>query len=149
MAASGATRLGGGGDVRVLGKTRLECKFTEKDTYNLRFLELAKVRKQAIKALEKPVLQFSFRHTSGRLRSYAVIPWDIEGNMPPQESTHSWFTSKTYIPLTESQLEKALLTGRIQFTFVHAGKEPIEQRIFEILRWSDYIEQTMLKKTET
>lgn len=146
MAASGATRLGGGGDVRVMGKTRLECKITEKDTYTLRYVELEKVRKQAIKSLESPLFQFGFRHTNGRTTSFAVIPW-IVGDKP-SESDNSWMTSSRQMSFTEKQLEEALFKGRIQLTWVMPGNNPFEQRIFEIMRWHDYIERTTLKGSD-
>lgn len=140
MAASGATRLGGGGDVRVLGRIRLECKFTEKSSYVLKYEELKKIRRQAMKVLESPVFQFAFRHTTGRLQAYAVIPWDTSTG-PPKETTHNWFTSAASVTLTEDQLEKALTIGRIQFTFVHASSDPLAFRLFEIMRWHDYIDK--------
>ncbi len=146
MAASGATRLGGGGDVRVLGHTRLECKFTEKSNYVLKYEELKKIRRQAMKVLENPVFQFAFRHTTGRLRAYAVIPWDVDEK--PKDTDHSWFTSAASVTLTEDQLEKALMAGRIQFTFVHAGTDPLAFRLFEIMRWHDYVEIMSLKHNE-
>lgn len=146
MAASGATRLGGGGDVRVMGNTRLECKFTEKGSYTLRFIELQKVRKQAFKTLENPVLQFAFRHPSGRLTSYAVIPWVIGDKAA--ETDNSWLTSNASITFTERQLEDALLKGRIQFTFAPPGKEPLAFRLFEIMRWHDYVERQSVSSKE-
>lgn len=145
MAASGATRLGGGGDVRVLGHTRLECKFTEKSSYSLKYEELKKIRRQAMKALESPVFQFAFRHTTGRLRAYAVIPWEIGDQ--PKETDHHWATSAASFMLTEDKLEKALMSGRIQFSFLHAGTDPLAFRLFEIMRWHDYVE-TVLKYNE-
>lgn len=141
MAASGATRLGGGGDVRILGRTRLECKFTEKSSYALKYEELKKIRRQAMKALENPVFQFAFRHTTGRLRSYAVIPWDVED--PQKTNDDIWFTSAASVTLAEDQLEKALMRGRIQITFAHAGSEPQAFRQFEIMRWHDYTEMSL------
>lgn len=142
MAASGATRLGGGADVRVMGKTRLECKVTEKDIYTLRFIELQKVRKQAIRVLESPVLQFAFRHTSGRMTAYAVVPWVVGDQQ--KDNDHNWYTTNSSIGLTQNELEKALFTGRIMFTFMGAGKEQMFERMFEILRWHDYVEKTAL-----
>jgi hypothetical protein len=141
-AGSGAAKFSGGADVRVMGKTRLECKFTEKDTYTLRFVELQKVRKQAMKALEKPVLQFAFRNRTGRMAKYAVIPWEIGDQQ--KDNDHSWFTSNTQIGFTADELDKALFTGRIQFNFVCPGKEPLAFRLFEILRWHDYIERLVI-----
>lgn len=136
-AASGAAKFSGGADVRVMGKIRLECKFTEKPEYTLRFLELQKVRKQAMKALEQPVLQFAFRHTTGQLNAYAVILWNMGDT--PKGTDHSWSTSATSISFGEDKLDQALLVGRIQFTFMCPGDIPLPFRAFEIMHWSDYI----------
>jgi hypothetical protein len=130
----------------VLGQTRLECKFTEKSSYSLKYEELKKIRRQAMKVLENPVFQFAFRHTSGRLRAFAVIPWNMDDQQ--KENDHGWFTSAASITLTEDQLEKALMSGRIQFTFVHAGSDPPAFRMFEIMRWHDYVEINSLKHGE-
>lgn len=145
-AGSGAAKFSGGGDVRVMGKTRLECKVTEKTDYTLRYLELEKVRKQAIKHLENPVLQFAFRHPTGRMTKYAVIPWQV-GDVP-KDTDHSWFTSARSAVFQENMLEKALLTGRIQYTFLMPGNNPFEKRIFEIMDWHDYIEKMTLMSKE-
>jgi hypothetical protein len=142
-AASGAAKFSGGADVRVMGKIRLECKFTEKSEYTLRYIELQKVRKQAMKALEQPVLQFAFRHTTGRLKAYAVIPWNPED--PQKANDDIWFTTATSLTFTEHQLDKALLAGRIQITFAPAGPDPIAFRMFEIMNWHDYVEVMTLK----
>ena len=79
MANSGATRMGGGGDVRVIGKYRVECKYTEKATYNLKLVELEKLRKQANKVAEQPVFQFAYR-TSPTVPTYAAyaVTYGIE-----------------------------------------------------------------------
>jgi hypothetical protein len=142
-AASGAAKFSGGADVRVMGKIRLECKFTEKSEYTLRFLELQKVRKQAMRVLEQPVLQFAFHHTTGRLKAYAVIPWNMGDT--PKETDHSWYTSATSISLSEDKLDRALLVGRIQFTFMCPGSITLPFRVFEIMNWHDFVETTMLK----
>lgn len=145
MAASGATRLGGGGDVRVMGNTRLECKFTEKGSYTLKYEELRKIRRQAMKVLEQPVFQFAFRHPSGRLRAYAVIPWQedkVEGKI------HYWSTMAGSVTFTEDQLEKALYEGRIQYAFLHPLSDPPSFRMFEIMGWHDYVEVMSLKHNE-
>lgn len=65
QANSGATRMGGGGDVRVTGKLRIECKFTESPTFVLKLAELEKLRKQANSAAEIPVFQFEFKTRGG------------------------------------------------------------------------------------
>lgn len=143
MAMSGAARLGGGADVRVMGKTRVECKFTEKDTYVLRYIELEKVRKQAAKALESPVLQFGFRRTTGRITTYAVIPF-VEG----PGTWICWNTDAKQKGLTEHELETTLMQGRISLQFLMPGNDPFVYKVYEILRWHDYVERTALKCEE-
>lgn len=146
-AASGAAKFSGGADVRVMGKIRLECKFTEKSNYILKYEELKKVRRQAIKALEQPVFQFAFRHPNGRLKSYAVIPWNMEETTGIE---HFWNTSANSITLTENQLETALLTGRVQLLFSGGPlTDPPQFRMFEIMSWHDYVEIMTLKHNET
>lgn len=76
QANSGATRMGGGADVRGSGM-RVECKFTEKDQYTLKFSELEKLRKQATKTLEFPVFQFAFKFRN-TMEKYAVIRYQAE-----------------------------------------------------------------------
>lgn len=137
MAASGATRLGGGGDVRVIGKTRVECKFTEKDSYTLRYDDLRKLQKQATKVLEFPVLQFAFRYPNGRLNRYAVIPWNTED----KEANNDWYTPANSASFTENQLETALTKGRIRYTFYCVIPQAFLNRTFEIMRWDDYVEK--------
>lgn len=75
QAASGATKFGGA-DVRVQGKYRVECKFTNKSSYILKLTELEKLKKQANASLEYPIFQFCLRSHLGKLeKPYAVIPW--------------------------------------------------------------------------
>lgn len=72
MPASGATDFGKS-DVRVAGKYRVECKYTEKDTYTLKFNDLIKLHKEAtFGGLEHPIFQIEFK---GNFKaSYAIIP---------------------------------------------------------------------------
>lgn len=147
-AASGAAKFSGGADVRVMGKIRLECKFTEKSDYTLRYVELQKVRKQAMKALEQPVLQFAFRYPNGRLKAYAVIPWDQKEQ--PADTDHFWNTSANSVTFTEDQLRAALLTGRIQFLFSGGPlTDPPAFRMFEIMNWQDFVDNYEAKDART
>lgn len=140
MAASGATRMGGGADVRVLGTTRLECKVTEKSSYTIKLAELMKVFKQAIRALEQPVLQFAFRHTTGRMKKYAVISWPAND----QADNHSQWDKKTSsYTVTESELESALFTGRIKLV-LYAKDGTC--RHFEVLGWGQFVDRLMFQQ---
>jgi hypothetical protein len=71
QAASGATRLGGGADVRARG-CRIECKYTEKDSYTLKRADLQKLKKQAARTLEQPVMQVAFLDIYGRREAFAI-----------------------------------------------------------------------------
>jgi hypothetical protein len=137
QAASGALRLGGGADVRVLGKTRIECKFTDKPSYALKFKELQKLRKQANKTLEYPVFQFAFHHGNNHMAKYAVVAWVIGDR--PEETDHSWATSSQQMIFSEPQLNAALNSGRIQLTWLTPGDLPFGLRIFEIMHWDDFL----------
>lgn len=138
QAASGALRLGGGADVRLHGKVRLECKVTEKSSYTLKLTELEKLRKQAIKTLELPVLQFAFRHPSGKLNRYAVIP------RPPnaRNIATEWATISKQIVIGEVSLERVLGEGHLSIGFSYPGAErgTFAMRHFEVMRWDEFVE---------
>lgn len=136
MAASGATRLGGGGDVRVMGKIRLECKVTEKDVYVLKLNELEKLKKQAIKTLEYPVFQFAFRGATGRLEQYAVIQWDE----PELAHTH-WGTESKGFHLRSQGLRAALSLGTVMLTFHTKGPLSLKSQYFRIMAWDDFVKR--------
>jgi hypothetical protein len=140
MAASGATRLGGGADVRVMGKTRIECKFTEKDRYYLKLSELDKLRRQANKSLEYPVFQFAFHYPNGTMSKYAVIPWDIQRGLHAHTNLS---TSSKQITVTDQNLNNRLMWGQIQVSFSppEAIPETFHLRHFEILHWDDYVKR--------
>lgn len=131
QANSGATRLGGGADVRVLGDTRVECKYTENAQYVLRLLELEKLNKQAIQSLEEPVLQFAFCDRSGRFDRYAVVKW--QGKDAPGTE---WGHARMQITVHPDEVATALLNGRIQVCFV--DKKGLYWK-YEIMRWEDYL----------
>jgi hypothetical protein len=60
-AGSGAAEFSGGADVRVAGEMRIEHKYTEGDSYVLKYADLEKLRMQAIKGgLEEPVFVVEF-----------------------------------------------------------------------------------------
>ena len=131
QANSGATRLGGGGDVRG-GSYRIECKFTEKDEYVLRFPELEKLRKQAFQTLEVPVFQFAFRARNGKLDSYAAIKW--QGGEDKRQVI-LWEGGKTFT-LAQEDLRNYLLSDqRIHVRFWVDGT----QESFEVMRWDDFL----------
>jgi len=61
VAGSGAAKFSGGGDVRKQGELRIECKYTEKDYYDLKLSELKKIKLQALHGgLEQAVMQLEF-----------------------------------------------------------------------------------------
>lgn len=136
MAASGATRMGGGADVRVMGKIRLECKFTEKDVYVLKESELAKLRKQATKALEYPVFQFAYRDPSGRLEQFAVIGWDEK--QPP---VTEWETEKKSMSFERTYLRNAIGHGLLRIVFHVRGVDKLKSKYYRVMTWDEYLER--------
>lgn len=135
-AASGAAKFSGGGDVRVMGKTRVECKYTENDSYTLKFDELEKLKKQAIKHLEYPVFQFAFKEISGRFIRFAVIPWNEEGEPTRHIETNAksmTFQKLDFLPLDDRCL------WRVAF-HVKEGNS-LRSRYFRLMRWDDFVER--------
>ncbi len=141
QANSGATRLGGGGDVRG-AELRIECKYTEAKSYSVKFSELEKLRKQAIKNLEQPVLQFAFKLPAGRFERYAVITWD---STIPVIEPFDMDTDAKSIQLPREYLRVALLAERerLRLTF---RKSPIEGYQFEVLLWDDFVQRQQCSK---
>ncbi len=141
MAASGALPMGGGADVRLMGKIRLECKFTEKNFYSLKVIELRKLRKQAEKVLEMPVLQFAFRYPTGQLEQYAVIQWDSGADHVDDTIETEWTTNKKSFSMTPAMLQKAVSKGRVRLTFSCIEQGVLRIRYFQILKWSEFVER--------
>lgn len=134
-AGSGAAKFSGGGDVRVMGKIKLECKVTEKDTYRLHYSDLKKIRTQANKVLEEPVFQIAFLHPNRTMAKFVIIPW---GEV---EYANVWYSKAQSIKLSESDILDALSKGRLQLSFYGDLEIPSFHRIFEIMYWDDFIEQ--------
>lgn len=137
-AGSGAAKFSGGGDVRVMGKIRLECKVTEKDTYRLHYSDLKKIRTQANKVLEEPVFQIAFLHPNRSMSKFAIIPWD---GKKTDDVIKVLYSKSQSIKLLELDLFDALNLGRLQLSFYGDLEIPSFHRIFEIMHWDDFIEQ--------
>ena len=132
--ASGATMFGGG-DGRLAGKIRLECKFTEADFYILKLEDLLKLRKQAIKGgLEKPIFQIEFK---GKFKSkYAVV----EDYTLEEMSLETWReTDKKQMILSAEELYSSLAPKRIIFGKLHAIGEEFNRHVFVIYEWNDFL----------
>lgn len=136
-AGSGAAKFSGGGDVRVMGKTRVECKYTENETYNLKLSELEKLRKQAQKHLEFPVFQFAFKEISGRFTRYAVIPWDE--TEAPTSDLHTERQSMTFL---KSELYVNLTSDSLRRVVFHVREEnSLKSKYFRVMPWDDFVER--------
>lgn len=135
-AGSGAAKFSGGADVRVMGKTRVECKYTEKSQFVLKISELEKLRKQAIKSLEYPVFQFAFREPSGRLQQYAVVPWNEDSTQYSE-----WSTEKKSMTLEKTYLAAAVADGLTKIAFHVRGPTSLRSRYFRLLSWDDFVDR--------
>ncbi len=134
-AGSGAAKFSGGGDVRVMGKTRVECKITENDSYSLKLDELEKLRKQAIKHLEYPVFQFAFKEISGRSTQYAVIQWD-ETEKPQivlETEAKSWTFNKHDV--------REQVRSLLQVIFHVKEANSLKTKYFRVMPWEDFVER--------
>lgn len=128
QANSGATRLGGGGDVRA-PNVRVECKYTEQPLFIIKLRELDKLKAQAIKLLEEPVLQFSFRSRSGVLDPYAVIKWDAIGDWRALTILVEGLSLRVH----QEDLRLKLHLNRMKISF--------GTRSFEVLHWGEYLKR--------
>lgn len=138
QANSGATRMGGGGDVRGSGM-RLECKYTEKDTFSLKHSELEKLRKQANKTLEEPVFQFGFKNPY-EMQMYAVIPWNrvVDGSGGIADEIYDLDTAARSVSIGKGFARARAAEGaRIRVTF----REGAFGRQYEVMTWSDFLEE--------
>lgn len=133
--ASGATMFGGG-DGRLAGQIRLECKFTEADFYTLKLEELLKLRKQAIKGgLEQPIFQVEFKGNYNHKAKYAIVP--SEDYCDPGLIWER--TNNKQIKLVAQDLYENLDPKLIVFNQVLAiGENPIEWK-FTIYEWNEYL----------
>ena len=134
--ASGATMFGGG-DGRLAGKIRLECKFTEADSYTLKLEDLLKLRKQAIKGgLERPIFQIEFK---GKFKAkYAVV----EDYTLEEMSLETWKeTDKKQMILSAEELYSSLAPKRIIFGKLQAIGEGFNRHVFVIYEWNDFLKR--------
>lgn len=138
MPASGATTFGGG-DGRLAGQLRLECKFTESDTYILHLSDLVKLRNQAIKGgLEYPIFQLEFKKANKA--KYAIVP-----KVGPTPLVFNFFevpvmtTYNKSIKLYSGDLLKML--GKSSPLMVIAfDRVPVLNKLeFAIYEWNDFM----------
>ncbi len=133
---SGATKHGGG-DVRVPGHTRVECKYTEACSYTLKLGELVKLRDQAVKALEEPVLQFQFRGRSGTpYYSFAVLPAFGGRDLYRQTTSrqmnfHEWDLNQWFFVHKKGPMRVRFRDKTKDDTF----------KDFDIFEWTDFLER--------
>lgn len=129
---SGAVRMGGGADVRG-GGLRIECKFTEKDSYVLKWKELEKLRKQANKTLEVPVFQFAFKFRN-TMKKYAVLA-DYEPGRTRQSLEGTKYTINDSIILDREEISTHLLLGPVFVEFID------RQKRYRIVDWEDFLKE--------
>jgi len=133
-AGSGAAKSSGGGDVRVAGELRIECKFTEKDFFILELAVMKKIQMEALKGgLEQPVLQLTFiaKHT-GAETSFAIRP-----HIPhASETTILAETDRKRVRLHKDEMLKFILNdGETHIIFKKDGRK----NVFDVLMWHDFL----------
>jgi hypothetical protein len=136
QAASGATRLGGGADVRADG-VRVECKYTEGTSYSLKRSDWKKLCKQALRSLEEPVMQLWFKN--GRLTSKFAI---VKVRKIVDEKSVIMTTDKKSISLNLNTIAFWLLNEKtplyVNFLGYSHGGDPGD--LVQILSWDTYLE---------
>lgn len=138
-ANSGATKFGGA-DGRLVGKIRIECKFTEQSTYSLQLEDLDKLRKQAIiGGLEDPVFQLEFKRQK---LIVAIVPYEPEWHVIPSTGT-----GKKSISIRVAELRSLIglqqkpgdAIMRIGFWEDGVIDLDIKPRQFLVFLWDDYL----------
>jgi hypothetical protein len=104
VAGSGAGRTSGGGDVRKRAELRVECKVTEKDYYVLQYVDLDKIRRQAIQGgLEYPVLHLRFAVPRSSTFEYSIEPGCAKAGC------RVFVTERKRIKLSLAEIQRELL----------------------------------------
>jgi hypothetical protein len=133
QAASGATRLGGGADVRAPGY-RVECKYTEGYKYSLKRSELHKLKSQAARTLEQPVMQLAFVDQLGRRTEFAITK-TVDLN-----SSH--LTRAKSFVIDQEQLEGLLRAG-----VTYAVRFNGDNEAWRIRHWYNFLEEVTISRT--
>ena len=137
MPASGALDFSKS-DVRVPGKFRIECKYTEADTYTLKLTELIKIRNEATRKLEQPIFQVEFKgKNKGR---YAIVPYT--GPIPEVYNFFEAPCLTTYnmsLKLYSGDLLKCIGKSSPLMIVVFDRIPHAKKMEFAIYEWNDYI----------
>ncbi len=139
QANSGATRLGGGGDVRVRGKMRVECKYTEGREYVLKLADLDKLKKHANSAAEQPVFLFEFRSPgSTHPNSAYVVTFGIE-DVPQAAPCKVVQTYARQVIIEETDIGQIFAKKNDSLLIQFFDEEETWCRSFRIRPWADFI----------
>ncbi len=151
QANSGATRMGGGGDVRIQGKYRIECKFTEGPRYTLKLSDLEKLKKQANAVAEVPIFQFQFR-SKGRSWGQAYAVQFGSNDIPAWLPFKSFETYAKQVVLSELDLarvfaeevriegyDKVLKNHCIVINFLKSSEKESWVKSFRIMPWEAFL----------
>lgn len=86
------------GDVRDMGKLRIECKTTSKDRYSLKLADLLKIRLEAVMGgLESWAFQIQYQRSAGIVTRIAVVDhaWFLELGGVTRDGPHLYAKSVT------------------------------------------------------
>lgn len=135
VAGSGAAKFSGGADVRKQGEVRVECKFTEKDHYDLKHADLVKIKGQALKGgLELPVMQIEF--ITAPTLQVAVI-----SDLNRKDSALVQVRAKQK-RMTKAGLTRFLLQAR-HFQMVFNDND-----YYTVMRWEHFLEDLAAQEKE-
>jgi len=149
MPASGALDFSKS-DVRVPGELRLECKFTNADTYTLKLSDLIKIRNEAVRKFEAPVFQVEFKGKNKG--SYAIVPRD---SIDLEETPFDFFeipvmtTYNKSITLYSGDL-LSMVGKASPLIIIGFDRIPHAKKMeFAIYEWNDYIAKRRLDVSST
>lgn len=138
--ASGALS-GAKSDVRVMGKMRVEAKYTAKESYSLQLSELEKVIKEA--GLEKAVLQVTFvdKRTNRPVLEIAIAPYETKSVafVFPDNADLQTFSKR--VTLQRDRVAVKLLKQGSLFV-VFSNRElngNTKHNWFQVISWTTYL----------
>lgn len=131
------------GDVRDIGKIRVECKTTGKDRYALKLADLHKIRLEALKGgLESWAFQIQFQRSAGMTTRIAVIDSEWFRELGGLDGGHG--------PLLTGKMSTTILRGDGASPWRMSWKTGQELKItdhFTVCGWETFLDLYSKAKT--
>lgn len=136
VAGSGAAKFSGGGDVRKQGEIRVECKFTQKNYYDLSHSDLTKIKTQALKGgLEMPVMQIEFI-------TAPTLKIAVMSDVNRCDQSNVLTVTGKQLRMKKDAVTKQLL-NHPHYQLVFKGED-----FYTVMRWEDFLDDLADKEEE-